>query len=84
VDYVYLQERITKTKALIELYEDAITAIATNGAQSYLLDTGQSRQSVTKLDLPNLQKGLDSLYNRLCMLQARLDGNNSGIAIPGW
>jgi len=84
VDYVFLQERITATKAQIVLYEDAITAITTNGAQSYLLDTGQSRQSVTKLDLPSLQSGLDSLYNRLSVLQARLDGNNAGIAIPGW
>lgn len=84
MDTTFLQERITATKALIVIYEGAITAIVTNGAQSYTLDTGQSRQTVTKVDIAQLNASLDGLYNRLCTFQARLDGSGSGIVRPGW
>ena len=84
MDIAFLQERITKTKALIVAYEDAVTALVTNGVQRYTLDTGQSRQDVTKIDVPKLNTQIDGLYNRLCTLQARLDGSGSGIARPAW
>ena len=77
----FLQERIAATKALIVVYEDALTALVTNGVQRYALDTGQSRQDVTKLDVPKLNAQLDGLYNRLATQQARLNG--SGVTIVG-
>lgn len=60
----WLEERITKTKALIEAYEDAILALS-SGAQSYTLDTGQTRQTVTKAQLSQLSTTLDRLEGRL-------------------
>ena len=72
----YLQARITATETQIEAYEAAITAITTGGAQSYTLNTGQDTQTVTKLNIATMQITLDSLYNRLVMLQARLSGGN--------
>ena len=83
MDSTYLQARITATKTLIEAYEDATTALA-SGVQSYTLDTGQSRQTVTKLDLSSLNTVLDSLYNRLCVMEARLNGTGTTIARPAF
>lgn len=84
MDTTFLQERITKTKTLITAYEDAVEAFATNGAiQTYRLDTGQTNQTVTRADLKQLQETLDMLYNRLCTLQARLNGA-ANIVYPGY
>jgi hypothetical protein len=69
----FLQERITKTKELIVAYEDAIAALA-GGAQSWMLDTGQTKQSVTNFDLEKLNAMLDSLYNRCATMEARYSG----------
>jgi hypothetical protein len=83
-DCAWLDARIAKTKELIERYEDAIAAVgAGGGMQSYTLDTGQSRQTVTRADLGRLQDMLNSLENRLSTLQARRNG--AGVRVlPGW
>jgi len=80
----FLQERIAKTKALIVIYEDALTAIVTKGVQRYTLDTGQSVQTVTKIDVKDLNDSLDSLYNRLATQEARLDGSGVVTVRPAW
>ena len=80
----FLQERIAATKALIVVYEGALTAIVTNGVQRYTLDTGQSRQDVTKIDVPKLNAQLDGLYNRLATQQARLNGSGVTIVRPAF
>lgn len=84
MDREFLAERVTVTKALIVAYEDAVAALAVaNGVQSYTLDTGQSKQTVTRADVPNLNTMLASLYNRLATLEARLTGGTV-IARPCW
>lgn len=77
MDAAFIQDRITATKAQIVAYEDAALALA-SGAQSYTFDDGQTRQTVTQKDLGKLQDVIDGLYNRLCTLEARLNG---GVAI---
>ena len=84
MDATYLQERITKTKALIEAYEDAILAISSGGVQAYQLDTGQSVQNVTKINLSTFHKALDGLYNRLATLEARRNGTGVLTVRPAW
>ena len=84
MDATTLQARIDATEAAITLYEDAQIALATGVTQSYTIDTGQSRQTVTKLDLDSLQKTIDILYNRCAMLTARLTGSNVSIGRPAW
>lgn len=79
-----IQARITATKAQIDAYEAAALALATGGVQSYTLDTGQTRQTVTRLDLDAIQKTLDMLYNRCVTLEARLNGGNTSITRPAW
>lgn len=80
----YLAERINVTKALIEAYEGAVLALgATGGVQSYTLDTGQSKQTVTRADMASLNAILDSLYNRLATMEARLYGGSVTVR-PAW
>ena len=83
MDAAFIQARIDSTKAQIIAYEDAATALA-SGVQSYSLDTGQTRQTVTKLDLSALQRSLDALYNRCATLEARLNGSGTVTTRPAW
>ena len=84
MDATFIQGRITATKAQIVLYEDAITALVGGGIESYTLDTGQSVQKVTKLNLDVLNKAIDGLYNRCATLEARLNGSGTTLGIPAW
>jgi hypothetical protein len=84
MDTAFLIERIAKTKATIILYEDAIDALVVGGVEEYTLDTSQSRQTVRKFDIDKLQSVLDSLYNRLCTMQARLSGGGTVTVRPCW
>jgi hypothetical protein len=81
-DSEWIKARIAKTKELIEAYEDAILQLST-GAQSYHLDTGQTRQVVTKAQLSQLRNALNGLENRLATLQARLCGGHVHV-MPGY
>lgn len=83
----FILDRIAATQLLIDAYETAITALATGGVQEYLLDTGQNKQRVTKIDIQAMQEQLDSLYNRYLMLDARLNGSGSTVVRvvrPAW
>lgn len=84
MDRSFIQERIDATKAQIVAYEDAMLALASGQIQTYTLDTGQSRQTVTKLNLTELRNVIDSLYNRCAMLEARLTGGNTVTVGPAW
>lgn len=79
----WLEARIEKTKALIEAYEDAILALSTDGIFQYSLDTGQTRQMVTKQQLGSLRLQLEALENRLATLTARLCGGSTYVK-PGF
>ncbi len=69
----FLQEQIDATKAAITAYRAAILALS-SGAQSYSLDTGQTKQSVTKANLTELRKTLEWLNKELRRLDDELNG----------
>lgn len=79
----FIKDRIAATKLQIVSYEVALDALA-SGVQSYSLNTGQSQQSVTRASIPDINKVLDSLYNRLVTLEARLTGGGVVRVRPGW
>lgn len=84
MDRTFLAARIEATKTTIVAYETAITALGDNGAiESYTLDTSQSRQVVTRGDIPRLNAMLDSLYNRLAVFEARMYGGAVTVR-PAW
>ncbi len=80
----FLQERITKTKEQIVALEDAAAGIMSGAIVSYTLDTGQSRQTVTKANVNQINTAIDSLYNRLATLEARCNGGGTVIGRPAW
>ena len=83
MDSEFIRARIEATKLQIIVYEDAALALGA-GVQSYTIDTGQSRQTVTKLDLSSIQSTIDSLYNRCATLEARLNGSGTLIGGAAW
>jgi len=72
-DTSWLDTRIARTEELIVIYEDALEAIG-SGEQEYLLDTGQTRQRVTRANLQWLKATLEGLENRRERLKARRNG----------
>ncbi len=83
MDSAFIQGRIDATKAQIIAYEDAALALGNGNVESYTLDTGQTRQTVTRLDLDKIQKTIDMLMNRCVTLEARLNGGGT-LVRPAW
>lgn len=73
IDTAWLQDRIDAKKALILSIETAISALV-SGAQSYTLDTGQTRQTVTRANLSELRKTLSWAEAELERLDNQLNG----------
>jgi len=82
IDNDWLDARIAKVKTQITNVEDAIDALDT-GAQSYTIDTGQTKQTVTKAQLGSLRRTLEYLENKLATLDARRNGGGARV-LPGW
>ena len=70
----YWEDRIAIVKALILKYDSALDALLVGGVFSYSLDTGQTRQTVTKQNIVSLQNARQSLLNELSTLEARVCG----------
>jgi len=81
MDAAFLQERIDAIKLLIVAYEAAMLAVTVGGVQSYTLDTGQTRQVVTKRSLGEIRNARDQAMNELATLSARRNGAG-GIVRP--
>lgn len=79
----WLEARVTATQTTIVAIEGAIDALMT-GAQSYTLDTGQTRQVVTKANLTELRNSLAYYENRLATLEQRLCKSARIIGRPGF
>ncbi len=84
MDQAFWLDQLTKAKVLAVAVDAAILALTTGGVQSYELDTGQSKQRVTKLDLDRLNAMYDSALNRVATLEARMHGSGVVIAGAGW
>jgi len=72
-----LQQQITD-------YQNAATALAINQIQSFTYDTGQTRETISKMEVDKLHAVIDVLYNRYIMLCSRCNGSNVIIARPCW
>jgi hypothetical protein len=82
-DRTWLEARIAAKKAAIEAFEAATLALA-GGAQSYSLDTGQTRQVVTKANLSEMRIMISKLESDISTLQQRLNGCGRFQVRPGW
>jgi hypothetical protein len=79
----WIAQRILATRILIVKYEAAIDALSVGGVQSYQLDTGQTRQLVTKMQLGSLQLMIGRLESRLSTLEQRLGAARIYVR-PAW
>lgn len=80
----FWSDQLVTAKQLAGVYNAAILALAVNGVQSYQLDTGQTRQLVTKINLASLRLVRDGLLNEVATLEARLYGAGVTRVVPGW
>ncbi len=76
----FLQDQITVIETAITAYTNALVALG-DGILSYTLDTGQTRQTVTKADIGTINKTLDSLYNRRDIFMQRTGATCSTIRV---
>lgn len=84
MDQSFWLDQLTAAKAMVVAYNAAILALATSNVLSYTLDTGQSRQTVTRNDLASLRATRDGLLNEVATLEARLYGCGTITAAPIW
>ena len=67
-------DRLASIQTQIIAIEAAIIAITTDGAQSYTLDTGQSRTTVTKVNLPEIINSYEQLIILYNSMNKRING----------
>lgn len=80
----FLQSQIDAAKESLAAAITAEASIITGQIESYTMDTGQSRTVVNKLNISSLRVHIDSLLNRISILDSRLTGSGTIIARPGW
>jgi len=82
-DEAFILAQIAAIEAQIIAYRAAVTAVSSGGVQSYELDTGQTRQRVTKVDLLRLNSIISGLMNERATLRALLNGGST-YGVPSW
>lgn len=80
----FICNQIPILEAQITEYQNAATALATNKIQSFTYDSGQTKETVSKMEVDKLNAVIDVLYNRYIMLCSRCNGSNVRIAVPCW
>jgi len=82
----YWQDELKNSRILLFEIDKAIKAISISNHQSYTLDTGQTSQTVTRVNLPSLISQRDKLIDRISQLEKYLgEGKPSVIQTrPGW
>lgn len=83
-DREFWQGRLDQKKALLLLYDAAIDALVVQEMESYTLDTGQTRTTVTKLNVPKMQEMVENLENQIAVLQTRITGCGTTTVRPCW
>ena len=77
-------DQLTVLRALVVAYNAALLAFATSNIQSYQLDSGQTRQLVTRAQLATLRDTRNDLLNDLSVLEGRVNCSNTLIMVPGF
>jgi len=83
MDNTFLIAQKATIEAQIIAYQTAAASLASGAIESYTLDTGQTRQTVTKINVASLQRTINSLYNQLATICARLEGGTT-LVRPNW
>ena len=79
-----LDEQIAQVTTELTNVRAAITTVMATG-QSYSLDTGQTRTTVTRANLHELRELREELQNELAVLQSKKCGSGGSFNMtPGW
>lgn len=81
----FILQQIEDTKTIITNVTAAINALLVSDHASYELDTGQTRQRVTRLNLDDLRRMRKNLYSELQSLEILAGVTPSTITVqPGF
>lgn len=82
----YYQAELKNARDRLYKLNQAIETLTTAGAQSYLLDTGQSSQRVTRFDLPELYAQIPGLMDEIRRLEIYLGEGKPAVkqVRPAW
>ena len=81
-DKAFIEEQIASLK--VQLAENAAGLAKAREAQQYSLDTGQTRQSVMRAQLSQLQNDRKAIMTELQFWQSQLKGGASRYVRPVW
>ena len=81
----YTQDDLKNARILLYNTELALDALITGNHQSYELDTGQGKQRVTRLSIPELTSQMEYLESKIARLELYLgERQGSTQIIPGF
>lgn len=80
----FIADQIPAIENLIIQYQNALLAFA-DGVQTYTIDDGQSKTSVSKAQMGEIKNSLQALYQQLELMYQRA-GCDSGASVvqPTW
>jgi hypothetical protein len=79
-----MQARIDAAKALLAHIEAAVLAFDDPTVSRYVIDTGQTVQTVERRDLTKLLDRIPALENRIETLYARMTSSGGATGAPAW
>lgn len=82
----FWNDELKNSRYLLGQIDKAIAELTSNPTQSYTIDTGQTKQTVTKADLVSLYQRRDALIGQIAVLESRLNigGSRACQIIPGY
>lgn len=82
----YWQNELVNTRILLNELNIAINTVLQTGIASYTLDTGQSRQTVTRQDMSALIERRNNLMEQIRMIELYLGIGKPGVykVEPAW
>jgi hypothetical protein len=73
----FWRDELSNARILLDAVDRAIYSLTTKGIASYTIDTGQTRQAVTRSDLSMLQNWRTQLIVQISTLEARFSVGGS-------
>lgn len=77
-------DELQNARYILSLINKAIADLTANPTQSYTLDTGQTKQTVTKADLAQLYQRRDALIGQIAIIESRTGSHQATQIIPGF
>ncbi|MCP4209832.1 MAG: hypothetical protein GY767_22715 [Shimia sp.] len=82
LDPAFCRARVDALQKIIVAYEEALLGIASGALESYSLDTGQTVQKVTKINIHTLQMALNTAINQCAIWSNRANGGGAFYGRP--